>query len=196
MTAQSPERMILDGRPRALYADPLYRLLKSRRLSLAKRGEGWSTSNYRGYCGTWQVVDGRLYLVHLNMMWPDEGVLPMDLRRELLRGMSASDFPAFASWFNGRLRLAIGRRLIYSHQGWSHWFERERVMTFVGGKVVRDREVDTQRMLERWLKRNPHVETHLDGSNTIRLGPMTGFDTDDDDWTIDWWPEDFAQPAA
>jgi len=34
MTAQTPERMIIAGRPRALYADPLYRLLASNRMDL------------------------------------------------------------------------------------------------------------------------------------------------------------------
>lgn len=36
-----------------------------------------------------------------------------------------------------------------SHDDWSSWFARERVMTLRGGYLVRDREVDTQRMRHR-----------------------------------------------
>jgi len=196
MTAQTPERIILDGRPRVLYADPLYRLLASRRMSLENRDVGWSTACYRGYCGTWQVIDGRLHLMHLNTMWPDEGPLPADLRRRLLRAVPASGFPVFASWFSGHLRIQIGRRLVYSHHGWSSWFERARVMTFKGGVLVRDREVDTRRILEWWLRSHPEAVPVLDGTDCRSPGPLVWFeDSDDDDWTADWWPSDYLQSA-
>jgi hypothetical protein len=39
MTGQAPERIIIDGRPRSLYADPLYRLLVSSRFKLAHAAE-------------------------------------------------------------------------------------------------------------------------------------------------------------
>ena len=148
MTAQTPERLILNGKPHALYAAPLYRLLASRRIEL----RGYHSSCWRGYVGTWEVIGARLYLVHINC---DEPPAEEVLRLKLLRAASASQFPIFASWFNGRLRIQIGRRLIYSHHGWSSWFERERLMTFKQGVLARDREVDTRRILEWWLRRNP-----------------------------------------
>lgn len=197
MTAQTPERLIMDGRPRALYAQPLYDLLESRRIELERPpGAGFSSACWRGYCGTWEVIDGHLHLVHLNTMWPDEGPLPDDLRRKLLRALSASDFPILASWFNGHLRIEIGRRLIYSHHGWSSWFERERVMTFRQGNLVRDREVDTRRILEWWLRRYPEARDGLDPDNADPLGPLTWFEPeadDDEDWAADWWPADYVR---
>ncbi|TAL80726.1 MAG: hypothetical protein EPN75_06485 [Beijerinckiaceae bacterium] len=204
MTAQVPERIIVDGRPRELFADPLYRLRTHFRLDL-RYPESWHTANYRGYIGTWEIRDGRLYLMCLcwdawGLKGPAEVPISAELRHRLLRAVSAADFPLHAHWYNGIARIALGRRLVYSHQGWSHWFERERVIRFRSGKVERDREVDTRAILERYLRRNPRAAARLDGSDTHPLGSLTWFDdNDDDDWAADWWPPNFeasANPAS
>ena len=199
MTAQTPERIIIDGRPRELYANPLYRLLASRRLDLCIPASGSSTACYRRYVGTWEIRNGALHLVHLNMMVPDEEPLAPELRQRLFRAVPCKDFPIMAHWFNGKLRIAIGRRLVYSHHGWSHWFERERVITFFGGKVLRDREVDTGAILERQMSRNPAMRDRLAGHDREHLerpGPLIWFDNDAEDWALDWWPRDYRPFAA
>jgi hypothetical protein len=200
MTAQSPERIILDGRPRGLYADPLYRLTKRCRLDLSSPTY-LSTANWRGYIGTWEVRDGHLHLVQLSWDgWNGElGEVPVsdELRRKLFRAAGSAGFPIRAHWFTGRVRVAIGRRLVYSHHGWSHWFERERAMSFRAGELVRDREVDTRAILEWWLRRNPEEVARLSGADSDGFGPLTWFDdSDDEDWEADWWPPDYARPAA
>ncbi|MFG1376892.1 hypothetical protein [Xanthobacter autotrophicus] len=195
MTAQSPERIILDGRPHALYAQPLYRLLKSFRIDPGQYGECWTTANYRGYIATWDIADGYLRLLHLDVLGREceESPIPLELRTKLLRAGAARDFPLPAHWFTGRLRIKLGRRLIYSHQGYSHWFERERVITLKQGRVVRVREVDTKAMLEWHLKRHPEMVDFLNGKDRGMPGPLVWFDnSDDDDWEADWWPPDFG----
>ena len=198
MTAQTPERIIIDGRPRALYEQPLYRLLASRRMDLIDDSSGFTTACHRRYVGTWEIRNGTLYLVHLNMMVPDEEPLTPLMRQRLFRAVPCTGFPIKADWFNGMLRIAIGRRLVYSHHGWSHWFERERVIRFSGGAVTRDREVDTKAILERQLKRYPEMRARLDGTDTREPGPLVWFDDDDEDWdwTVDWWPPDYRPAAA
>jgi hypothetical protein len=193
MTAQAPERIILDGRPRELFADPLYRLCKHYRLDLSNP-HLYDTGNYRGYVGTWKIVDGRLQLVHLcwNSIKGEEPISDQ-LRQRLLRAASAGKFPLHAHWVNGVFRIALGRRLVYSHHGWSHWFERERVIHLRAGKVERDREVDTRAILEWWLRRHPEAADHLSSSDPDPLGPLTWFDDEDDDWAADWWPPDFPR---
>lgn len=197
MTAQAPERILLDGRPRALYADPLDGLTEAHGLYLGNPNCA-STGNYRGYIGTWQVQDRRLCLTHLH--WEEFGShneVPVseDVRAALLQAAGRAQFPIHAHWFSGSIRISIGRRLIYSHRGWSHWFERERVMRFVAGELVRDHEVDTRAMLERWLRRHPEARGVLDGSDPNPLRPLTWFERDEDDWTADWWPPGYA-PAG
>lgn len=198
MTAQTPERLIMDGRPWAIYANPLYRLLASRRMDLKVPNSGFSTACHRRYVGSWEIRNGRLYLVHVNMMVPDEMPLAPELRRRLFRAVPCNGFPILAHWFNGKLRIPIGRRLVYSHHGWSHWFERERVITFSGGVVTRDREVNTQAILERQLKRDPAMGALLSGADNPEdraiPGPLVWFDDDEEeDWTLDWWPKDYPR---
>ncbi|MEZ2132409.1 MULTISPECIES: hypothetical protein [unclassified Sinorhizobium] len=201
MTAQSPERIILGGYPHALYETPLYRLLKSFRIEPIDYVETLSTSCWRGYCGTWEIMDDRLYLVHLNLRdrydserKSDEWPIPEVLKARILRAAASSNFPIFAHWFNGRLRIAIGRGLVYSHHGWSSWFERERVIQFRGGKVIRDREVDTRRILEWFLRRNPEVSDILSGeTDQVDVAPLVWFDeTDADPHADTWWPPDYT----
>lgn len=204
MTAQASERIIIEGRPRQLYAEPLHRLARQCRLRLGNP-DCRSTGNYRGYVGTWEIAHGRLYLVHLcwdGLVWDHQGNIkfevPMsqELRAKVLRAAKAGAFPAFAHWFNGVLRIPVGRRLVYSHQGWSSWYERERVIHVRAGEVGRDREVDTQAMLERRLRRDHALADWLDPSITREDGlpkPLFWFDNDDEDWTKDWWPPDYTR---
>jgi hypothetical protein len=200
MTAQASERIILDGRPHQLFADPLYGLCKHHRLDL-RNPDSWSTANHRGYVGTWEINNRHLFLVHLCWYgWNGSYCeVPMDgeFRQRVLRAASCSDFPIHAHWFNGVIRIAIGRRLVYSHHGWSSWYERERVIRCKAGEIVRDREVDTRAILEWRLRRNPEEVDRLDPANPNPLGPLTWFDDDDDseDWAADWWPPDYVRGA-
>ncbi len=63
-----------------------------------------------------------------------------ELGQRLLRAASASDFPIHAHWFSRAVRIAIGRRLVDNHHDCSSWLERERIICFAAGEIVRDRE--------------------------------------------------------
>jgi hypothetical protein len=200
MTAQAPERIIIDGRPRALYADPLYPLLESHRLDL-RNPHCRSTGNYRGYIGTWQIRGRRLFLLHLN--WEGRGnevPISREALAKLLRAIPCTRLPTPACWFSGVLRIAIGRRLIYSHHGWSHWFERERVIRVKDSVIVRDRQVDTRSILEWALRRYPGMQWLNDEQGEQPENsppPLIWRDTGaDDDWEADWWPPDLSRAAA
>ena len=83
-------------------------------------------------------------LLHLNWdgsnvgTW-DEVPIPGETLMKVLRAVPCTSLPTPGRWFDGVLRIAIGRRLIYSDHGWSRWFERERVIRFKAGEVIRDR---------------------------------------------------------
>jgi hypothetical protein len=197
MTAQIPERIILDGCPHSLYQQPLYPLIERFRLNL-KIPHIRNTANHRGYIGTWEFRDRSLYLTHLSWMGRDLRKVPASEAacRRLFRAAHCHGFPIHAHWFSGILRIAIGRRLIYSHHGWSHWFERERVVHVAAGEIVRDREVDTRAILEWWLRRHPEARGELDGSDRPPVPPLIWFDEDDHDGEADWWPPGYVRSEA
>ena len=68
---------------------------------------GFSTACHRRYIGTWEISDGTLYLLHLNMMVPDEEPMSSTIRERLFRVVPATSFPIKAQWFNGKLRIAM-----------------------------------------------------------------------------------------
>lgn len=193
MTAQVPERLIIDGQPRAVFGDPLYRLLASRRMDLTSENPVYSTACHRGYRGTWQLSDGKLYLLHLNLVADRELPFPLELKAKVLRAVPTQHLPTFAFWFNGALQLPLGPQLINSH-GWSHWFQRMRIMQFKGGVLRRDRVVDTHAIIEWWFRRHPEARGSF-GSNDDAGGPpgtIAWFNaSEDEDWGADEWPPDF-----
>lgn len=187
MTAQSPERILIDGVTHPLFSDPLYPLLEAHGL----RFEMTSTACWRGYIGTWQVMDGKLQIVGLVRQYnwnsklrtvdpvtekrrsgrwiaellPDEGLA------SVLNAAQCTAFPIPAVWFSGRLRLPMGQRLVYVHMGWGSRYESERVLTIERGVVVRDRIVDTGRMLVRERLPDERLKRSLEPTAEMSLAP-------------------------
>jgi len=177
MTAQTPERILINGKPHWLHAKPLYRLLAKRKAKILAP-EGWTTACRRQYVGTWDVIDGRLWLVGLNTYGAQELPLSDAMQTWFLRLVPTNEFPVWADWFSGCLRIPVGPRLVQGFHGWSSWFARERVITCRKGRIVRDREVDTLAMLEWALRRYDGLKQCLDPDDTPG-GPLAWV-TDDD----------------
>ncbi|MCB1520700.1 MAG: hypothetical protein KDJ37_09000 [Hyphomicrobiaceae bacterium] len=197
MTAQVPERIIIDGIPHFLNCDPLYRIFASRRISRFP-SEDYTTACYRRYVGTWELVDGELYLVHMCLFCDGEEPLSEDQRQWMLRLVPAKTFPVFASWFNGRLMIPLGRRLAYVHRGWASTYERLRVVTMRHGKVVRDRIVDTGAIHEWRQRRDERFRRLMEGDTSdFPVAPLiwSTKDSKADDLS-DWWPPDYGPEQA
>lgn len=88
------------------------------------------TALWRGYVGTWEIVDDRLYLV--------------DLAGDLEDGSPASlatvfpNYPdrVFAHWYSGTIRIPEGKLLKYVHMGFSSRYERDVFVEFRNGILV------------------------------------------------------------
>jgi len=106
MTAQMSERLIYEGTEvRMNFCPPI-----PRHPSIVEAEEkGFSnTACWRGYVGTWEIKEGRFYLVSLN------GRLRLEGEGHL-----------FANWFTGVLRIPKGELLHYVHMGFGSVYEEE-----------------------------------------------------------------------
>ena len=117
------------------------------------------TALWRGYIGSWEIVDDRLYLI--------------SLRGTLKDGVEASletvfpEYPnrVFAHWYSGTIRIPQGKELRYVHMGFGSTYERDLLLQLESGVVVATR-----------VKHYGLAET--DGtSNGYEVGALTVFPT-------------------
>lgn len=125
MTAQEHERLIHEGEPTTMMTTPS---LPEGHPGLVARPEEriGSTGCWRGYVGTWEIADGRLYLVGLRGAF------------ELAHG------PLFADWYSGVLSVPRGRVLRYVHMGFQTVFEEELLIKVEQGCVVSTLTIDNR----------------------------------------------------
>jgi hypothetical protein len=88
------------------------------------------TALWRGYVGTWEIVNDRLYLVELC------GTLEDGSRVTLETVFSGYPKRVFAHWYSGTLRIPQGKLLQYVHMGYGSTYERDVFLDLKKGVVV------------------------------------------------------------
>jgi|CryBogDrversion2_7_1035282.scaffolds.fasta_scaffold24592_2 hypothetical protein len=129
MTAQITEKLIYEGERYAMCTNPL-----DVYLSLSDLGiefESTSTALWRGYVGTWEIKDDRLYLIKLN------GTLNGGSEADLETVFPGYPNRVFAHWFSGEVRIPQGKILNYVHMGYGSTYERDLLITIADGVVTR-----------------------------------------------------------
>jgi len=137
MTAQIHERLIYDGNETSMAFCPLLPENNPRIKKLTdeeieyddENGIIFSTACWRKYVGTWEIKDGRFYLLGL------EG-------RYRLNGSE----PLFADWFSGVLRIPRGEMIQYVHMGYGSVFEEEVHVKVKQGVVTETKVIDNRGM--------------------------------------------------
>ncbi len=139
MTAQMPEVLIMDGMSHAMHSLPLGRYFadSSRRPALRHP----HTACWRGYVGTWEVANDKLYLVGFEG-WAADGskltlgdIFPDRIGRVL------------ASWFSGKVKIPSGELLQYNHLGFASAYEADIILKFRKGVLLSRRVRDNRRSL-------------------------------------------------
>lgn len=92
-----------------------------------------STACWRGYFGTWEVIDSRLYLVQFRGFLQGGG--------EIGLGELFPDYPdrVFAHWYTDTVRLPQGKQLEYVHMGYGSKYERDLLIRFEKGIIAESR---------------------------------------------------------
>lgn len=153
MTAQSCEKLIFEGETHRLAAMPLEDYFQ--RESLDSPFAMISTALYRGYIGTWEIKDDRLFLKSIVVPEfrfeeapPKMSVEPHDVPLKKIFPTAAT--PVFADWYTGELRCPQGEMLEYIHSGFGSVYEADILIAVEAGVVTNTtkRENSRQRLLE------------------------------------------------
>lgn len=136
MTAQVHERLIYNGQSVSMASTPglpddsprIVRAEKSERMGMPSRfGIMLSTACYRGYVGSWEIREDRLYLNGLSGCFSLVG-----------------DEPLFADWVSGTLNVPRGELISYIHMGFASLYEEEIHLTVENGVITRTEIIDNR----------------------------------------------------
>jgi hypothetical protein len=141
-TAQIPDQIIVDGKPHALFTEPLTRYLveSGRHSKLKPYLTGMCSGSWRGFAAEWRVQTDQLELVKVLANPCDKE--PKEV--PLLELFPEQASPIVASWFSGRLVVPLGEQTQYVHMGYESKYERYLVLYVERGVIVR-REESTER---------------------------------------------------
>lgn len=134
MTAQISEKLLYNGEKHAMCNEPL-----SMYFALGGNAPEFAftcTALWRGYVGSWEIIDDRLYLVNLT------GQLKDGTKANL-----ATIFPnypdrVFAHWYSSNVRIPQGKLLEYVHLGYNSVYEKDLFLYFKNGIVVKTETVE------------------------------------------------------
>lgn len=129
MTAQISEKLYYEGHKVSMCSEPLgdYFAFSGERPGF----ESNCTALWRGYVGTWEIIDGRIYLIELN------GTL--ENGSDVTLATIFPDFPdrVFAHWYSGTIRIPQGKMLDYVHMGYGSTYERDLMLQIEKGVVTK-----------------------------------------------------------
>lgn len=136
MTAQVREILFYNGEKHFLSSEPLKPLLEIiGDDNPFPKPRICSTACWRGYVGTWEIVENKLFLVGLRGFPEENKELSLD-----------NIFPnlnkVFAEWFSGEIKIPQGKMLHYEHMGYMSIYEKDLFFKFRKGNLVAKREVD------------------------------------------------------
>ena len=129
MTAQFAEVLIYEGEHLSMCSNPLEEYFS--RGGMRPEFRSTSTALWRGYVGTWKIIDGRFYLIKLDGELEDG--------RDVDLSTLFPEFPTrvFAHWYSGKIRIPQGKRIEYVHMGYGSTYEKDILLDIENGVVVK-----------------------------------------------------------
>lgn len=147
MTAQIPERFRHEGKLVKLCSEPLQGYFEM--IGMEPEFPRMSSACRRGYVGEWEIAEGQLYLIglelggrlwHANMsdeeraLWDAAGNKADDAPT-LATIFPRKTLPIFADWFSGVLRCGQGDIVNYVHMGYGSNYDNELLISIEKGIV-------------------------------------------------------------
>ena len=141
-TAQSGDVLIVGGQEHSIQTNPLEDLFETKP-SLRPKSEVISTSLWRGYIATWQLSDGKLCLidVEIKRRKPDVEKFEAELHSVMFE-MFPQQSCVLADWYTGYVIVPHGDLVEYVHTGYASTFEQYTVYTMVRGTQTKERRMN------------------------------------------------------
>ena len=114
MTAQAREQLIYKNEKYGMADEPLEQYFSQ--LEERPEFESPDTACWRGYYGTWEIRDNRLFLIHFKGYTTSYKEVDMDF-------IFPNKKEVFADWVNGEIRVPHGEMLQYIHMGYESIYE-------------------------------------------------------------------------
>jgi hypothetical protein len=138
MTAQSMEKLIFNGKEVYMATEPLASYLS--KLKKKPKLIFPSSACWRGYYGTWEIKDAKLYLIELECYTAN--MVERKYWQESMDFIFPNQKEVFADWFTGEIRIPQGDMLEYVHGGYLSTFESDLFLEFKNGQLIGQKTVD------------------------------------------------------
>lgn len=148
-TPQVSDYLIYNGKTIPIFSNPLESYLELNGIKDIDRGCN-SSSCWRGYIATWELENGKLYLVKIERcgILQSAGVYT-GLGCDQNGSSEIFDFvkktfksqKTYADWFTGKLIAPQGRIIEYIHMGYESVFEKEQYFEISKGNLVKTKTV-------------------------------------------------------
>lgn len=133
MTAQATEKLYIFDEEYQIQGEPLSKyleLLKDIKLSSPHTG------CWRGYIGTWEIKNNKLYLVDF-YGYTEDGDVGIDY-------LFKNKKEVIASWYTGELRVPQGKMIKYIYAGFGSIYEKELIFHIQNGIIKKIKIKDNQ----------------------------------------------------
>lgn len=131
MTSQAREKLIYQGEMRSMGSEPLSSYLET--LKKQVKFIPPTTACWRGYYGTWAIIEDVQCLVELKAYL--DGYIEVGIDY-----LFPGKLIVFAHWFTGTARLQVGELLHYEHAGYFSVYEKDIFLSFENGHLVKTSE--------------------------------------------------------
>ena len=183
-TGQIADDVIIDGEKWELlgsplsYNDSIYNRVDS--LLPKHEDRSWSTANWSGFYGCWEIVDSCLYLKKIVVnMWDEHKKeryaleFDADTLRSVL-GEYYTEHGIYAGWFSQKnLIIGRGELVTYIHGGYLRNHKEELVVTIENGRITHQEHWYNKKVIEGWsCSESGFSET---GKEIVKQFPLAQF---------------------
>ena len=171
-TGQDSEVIYIDGEKWQLLGRPINRdtALVRRLIDVLPEKRIKSTANWDGFTACWSINSDEMLCLDSIQVW-------IDSREESHVCLSAEDMHKvfneyydngviIASWYNGDIRVARGRRLYYEHMGYFRYYEQEQVFKVKDGRITNRETYQNKVVVDGFT---------LDGLKVVKHGNVLAF---------------------